>query len=75
MTSSDRLTFTLSIFVFNCSIVVAPIITLVIKSCISQNFIDKNINEIGYFANGEPSVEFRENNKDVLLKNTPFKHF
>jgi len=37
--------------------------------------LDKNINEIGYFTNGEPSVEFRENKKDVLLKNTPFKHF
>jgi len=37
--------------------------------------LNKSIYEIGYFANGEPSVEFRENNKDVLLKNTPFKHF
>ncbi len=37
--------------------------------------LDKNIKEIGYFTNGEPLVEFRENKKDVLLKNTPFKHF
>ena len=35
--------------------------------------LDKNIYEIGYFANGEPSVEFKDKNK--LLKNTPFKHF
>ena len=37
--------------------------------------LDKNIKEIGYFANGEPSIEFKENKKDALLKNTPFKHF
>jgi len=37
--------------------------------------LDKNINEIGYFANGEPSIEFKNNKKDALLKNTPFKHF
>ena len=37
--------------------------------------IDKNINEIGYFAYGEPSIEFKDNNKNKLLKNTPFKHF
>ncbi|MBO8231040.1 thiamine-phosphate kinase [Prochlorococcus marinus str. MU1402] len=37
--------------------------------------IDKNINKIGYFANGEPSIEFKNNKKDELLKNTPFKHF
>ena len=37
--------------------------------------LDKNIKEIGYFANGKPSIEFKENNKDALLKNTPFKHF
>ena len=36
--------------------------------------IDKNINEIGYFANGKPSIEFKDNN-NRLLKNTPFKHF
>ena len=37
--------------------------------------IDENINEIGYFDNGEPSIEFKDNKKDALLKNTPFKHF
>ncbi len=37
--------------------------------------LDKNINEIGYFANGEPSIEFIDDKKDALLKNIPFKHF
>jgi len=37
--------------------------------------LDKNIYEIGFFANGEPSIEFKDNKKDALLKNTPFKHF
>jgi len=37
--------------------------------------LDKNINEIGFFANDEPSIEFREKKKNALLKNTPFKHF
>ncbi len=37
--------------------------------------LDKNIHEIGYFTNGEPSIEFKNNKKDALLKNTPFKHF
>jgi len=37
--------------------------------------LDKNIHEIGYFANGKPSIEFKENKKDALLKNIPFKHF
>ena len=37
--------------------------------------LDKSIKEIGYFAKGEPSIEFKENKKDALLKNTPFKHF
>ncbi len=36
---------------------------------------DKNIKKIGYFSNGAPSVEFKENNKNKLLKNKPFKHF
>ena len=38
MTSSDNFMFTLSIFVFNCSMVVAPIITEVTKGWISKNF-------------------------------------
>ena len=37
--------------------------------------LDKNINEIGYFAEGEPLIEFIDNNKNKLLKNSPFKHF
>ena len=37
--------------------------------------IDKNIKEIGYFVKGNPSVEFRNNNKNKLLKSVPFKHF
>jgi len=37
--------------------------------------LDKNIKEIGYFANGEPSIEFKDKNKNKLLKNKPFKHF
>jgi len=37
--------------------------------------LDKNINEIGYFTNGEPSIEFKDNKKNALLKNTPFRHF
>jgi thiamine-monophosphate kinase len=37
--------------------------------------LNKNIYEIGYFTNGEPSIEFKDKNKNQLLKNTPFKHF
>ncbi len=37
--------------------------------------LNKNIYEIGYFANGKPSVEFKNKNKNQLLNNTPFKHF
>ena len=37
--------------------------------------LDKNIYEIGYFVNGEPSIEFKDKNKNHLLKNKPFKHF
>ena len=37
--------------------------------------LDKNINEIGFFADGEPSIEFKDNKKKKLLENTPFKHF
>ena len=36
---------------------------------------DKNINEIGFFTYGEASIEFKDNKKDALLRNTPFKHF
>ena len=37
--------------------------------------LDKNINEIGYFIQGKPSIEFKDNKKDGLLKNKPFRHF
>ena len=37
--------------------------------------LDKNINEIGYFSRGEPSIEFIDNGKNKLLKNAPFRHF
>ena len=37
--------------------------------------IDNKINEIGVFVIGEPTVEFKDNKKDALLKNTPFRHF
>ena len=37
--------------------------------------LENNIYEIGYFTNGEPSIEFKDKDKNQLLKNTPFKHF
>ncbi|MDC3019562.1 thiamine-phosphate kinase [Prochlorococcus sp. AH-736-E15] len=37
--------------------------------------LDKNIKEIGYFADGDPSIEFTDNNKNKLLNKSPFKHF
>ena len=37
--------------------------------------LDKNIYQIGYFTNGEPSIDFEDKNKNQLLKSTPFKHF
>jgi len=37
--------------------------------------LDKDIYEIGFFADGKPSIEFKDNKKDALLKNTPFRHF
>ena len=36
---------------------------------------DKNIYEIGYFADGEPSIEFKSNDKNKILNKMPFKHF
>ena len=36
---------------------------------------DKDINEIGFFAEGKPSIEFKDNKKNKLFKNKPFKHF
>ena len=37
--------------------------------------IDKNITEIGFFIKGDPSIEFKDNKKNKLFNNTPFKHF
>ena len=37
--------------------------------------LDKNIKEIGFFTNGKPSIEFKNNEKNDLLINSPFKHF
>ena len=31
--------------------------------------------EIGFFDDGKPSIEFKDSNKNNLLNNTPFKHF
>ena len=37
--------------------------------------LDNNIKEIGFFTNGEPLIEFKDNKKNKLLRNKPFKHF
>ena len=37
--------------------------------------LDENIKEIGFFSNGEPSIEFQDSKKNQLLKNESFKHF
>jgi len=37
--------------------------------------LDKDINEIGFFTDGEPSIEFKNNEKNKLLNNVPYKHF
>ena len=37
--------------------------------------LDTNIHEIGLFTKGEPSIEFKDQTKNKLLRNTPFKHF
>ncbi len=37
--------------------------------------LDKDINEIGFFTDGEPSIEFKDSNKNKLFNKTPFKHF
>ncbi len=36
---------------------------------------DKNIYEIGYFTDGEPSIEFKDNDKNKILNKIPFEHF
>jgi len=37
--------------------------------------LDNNIYEIGQFTDGEPSIEFKDNDKNKILDNLPFKHF
>ena len=37
--------------------------------------LDKNIKEIGFFSDGEPSIEFKDNEKNRLFNNKPYKHF
>ena len=37
--------------------------------------LDRNIREIGFFMKGEPSILFKDSEKNQLLKNLPFKHF
>jgi len=37
--------------------------------------LDKDIYEIGFFADGKPSIEFKDNKKNKLFNNKPFKHF
>jgi len=37
--------------------------------------LDKNINKIGFFTDGEPSIEFKDYKKNKLFNNTTFKHF
>ena len=37
--------------------------------------LDKEINEIGFFTEGEPSIEFKDSKNNKLLEITPFKHF
>ena len=37
--------------------------------------LNKDIKEIGFFSDGEPSIEFKDNKKNKLFDNTPFKHF
>ena len=36
---------------------------------------DENINEIGFFADGEPSIEFQDYKKNKLFNHTPYKHY
>jgi len=41
----------------------------------SLSKLDKDINEIGIFADGKPSIEFKDNKKNKLFNNKPYKHF
>jgi len=37
--------------------------------------LDEDIKEIGFFEDGEPSIEFKDKKKNKLFNNKPFKHF
>ncbi len=37
--------------------------------------LDEDICEIGFFADGKPSIEFKDKKKNKLFNNKPFKHF
>ena len=37
--------------------------------------LDNNIYEIGFFIDGEPSIEFNSKDKNKILNKIPFKHF
>ena len=37
--------------------------------------LNKDIKEIGFFVDGDPSIEFKDNKKNKLFNNKPFKHF
>ena len=37
--------------------------------------LDDNISEIGFFIKGSPSIQFKNNKKNRLLNNKPFRHF
>ena len=45
------------------------------KWAMNLSKLDKDINEIGFFVAGEPSIEFKDSNKNKLLNKKPFKHF
>ena len=45
------------------------------KWAIKMIELDRNITEIGFFIEGEPSIEFKNYKKNKLLNNSPFKHF
>ena len=45
------------------------------KWAMNLSNLNKDIKEIGFFTDGEPSIEFKDSNKNKLLDNTPFKHF
>jgi len=51
------------------------VFSLPVKWAKSLSNLDKNINAIGFFTNGEPIIEFKDNTKNRLLNHIPFKHF